>query len=191
MTRLRIPEPHEAPVGSHAILGDVAGSLGVVPNVVRLLSLGPNALTGFVGLQGALGRTLTARTRDHIALAVSEVNGCRYCLSAHSHFAARFAKLSPDDVARARKGGSSDAKEDAAVRFAKKVVELRGKVSPEDLADVRAAGYPDAQIVEIVALCAQFSMTNLINNVFDTEIDFPAVEAPRAAGMPGSAAGAT
>lgn len=40
----------------------------------------------------------------------------------------------------------------------------------------RAAGYSDANIVEIIALSAQFILTNFINNVFDTEIDFPVVD---------------
>ena len=52
----------------------------------------------------------------------------------------------------------------------------RGKVADSDLDAVRAAGYTDANIVEIIALSAQFMLTNFINNVFDTEIDFPVVD---------------
>jgi len=177
VSRIDIPEPKDAPAESQRILGAVAGSLGQVPSVIRILSLSPNALEGFASLQGALAKTLSARTRHHISLAVSEVNGCGYCLSAHSHFGSTHGKLSPDDIRRARSGSSDDPKEDAAVRFAKAVVATRGKVEAKALADVRAAGFSDANIVEIIALSAQFSLTNLINNVFDTPLDFPAVEA--------------
>jgi alkylhydroperoxidase family enzyme len=52
----------------------------------------------------------------------------------------------------------------------------RGKVSDADLAMVRAAGFSDANIVEIIALSAQYMLTNFVNNVFDTEIDFPVVD---------------
>src|SRR5947209_15813544 len=51
----------------------------------------------------------------------------------------------------------------------------RGKVSDADLKAVRDAGYTDANVMEIVALVAMYSMTNFFNNVFDPEKDFPAV----------------
>src|SRR5262249_50412416 len=125
---------------------------------------------------GALAKTLDVKTRDSIALAVSQVNSCHYCLSAHTFVATNVAKLSPQEIARNRQGTSEDVKKDAAVKFAKKVMETRGKVSEEDLAAVRQAGFTDANVVEIIALSAQFMLTNFINNVFDTPIDFPVVE---------------
>jgi alkylhydroperoxidase family enzyme len=72
-------------------------------------------------------------------------------------------------------GTSSDSKRDAAVRFAKKLLETRGKVTESDLDIVRQAGFTDANLVEIIALSVQFLFTNFINNVFDTPIDFPVV----------------
>lgn len=63
----------------------------------------------------------------------------------------------------------------AAVAFARKLTQTSGKVATADLDAVRAAGYSDANIVEIIALSAQFMLTNFVNNVFDTEIDFPMV----------------
>ena len=60
-------------------------------------------------------------------------------------------------------------------QFARKVIETRGKVSDADLKAVRDAGYTDANVVEIVALVAMYSLTNFLNNVFDPEKDFPAV----------------
>ena len=172
MSRLNILTPQQAPEQSRAILDAVASSLGVVPNVIRILSLSPNALAGFASLQAALGRTLTRRARDQIALAVSEVNGCRYCLSAHAHFSSASGSLSDAEIERARRGGSDDPKIDAAVRFATKVATTRGKVDATDLAAMRDAGYSDSDVVDVIALTAQFSMTNLVNNVFDTEPDF-------------------
>ena len=45
---------------------------------------------------------------------------------------------------------------------------------------MRQAGFTDGQIIEIIALSAQFLMTNFMNNVADTEIDFPAIEPAKA-----------
>jgi alkylhydroperoxidase family enzyme len=75
----------------------------------------------------------------------------------------------------ARKGNASEPKRDAAVQFARKVIETRGKVSEADLKSVRDAGYTDANVIEIVALAAMYSLTNFFNNVFDPEKDFAAV----------------
>lgn len=57
------------------------------------------------------------------------------------------------------------------MRFAKKVVELRGKVSAADIDVVKAAGHAEAEVLEIVVLSVQFLLTNFVNNVFDTTPD--------------------
>jgi alkylhydroperoxidase family enzyme len=75
----------------------------------------------------------------------------------------------------ARKGHVSDPKRDAAIQFARKVIETRGKVSDAELKSRPLAGYTDANVIEIVALVAMYSLTNFFNNVFDPEKDFPAV----------------
>jgi AhpD family alkylhydroperoxidase len=108
---------------------------------------------------------------------VAQVNGSDYCLSAHSYLATNFAKLSPEEIALNRKGGSKDVKAEAAVNFAVKVAELRGRVGDADIAAVRLAGYHDAQIIEIIALVAENIFTNYLNEVARTEIDFPIVRA--------------
>ena len=65
--------------------------------------------------------------------------------------------------------------------FAAKVALSRGKVSDADLATVKAAGFSEAQIVEIVAVVAENVFTNLLNNVAETDIDFPSVHSAQAA----------
>ncbi|GAA3061440.1 hypothetical protein GCM10010464_27220 [Pseudonocardia yunnanensis] len=56
------------------------------------------------------------------------------------------------------------------------MTETRGKVTDADLAAVCDAGYAEPQIAEIIALSVQFLLTNFINNVAETEIDFPEPE---------------
>lgn len=181
MSRIAIPSRGKAPAAPQPTLNAVYKQLGFVPNLHRLMSISPAGLAGWVGLQGALSKTLDIKTRDGIALAVSEANGCNYCLSAHSYVASNFAQMSPEEIALNRQGRSSDPKRGAAVQFAKKLIETRGSVADADLAAVREAGLADPQIIEIVALSAQFLLTNFMNNVADTDIDFPAVSPAEAA----------
>jgi len=61
------------------------------------------------------------------------------------------------------------------------VAKERGHVSDGDIKAVRDAGFTDAQVVEIVALVAENSFTNYLNEVAKTEIDFPVVRAAEAA----------
>ena len=177
----RIPTPatiDAAPAAAHPMLEAVKKQLGVAPNLFRLVANSPAALEGYLGMSGALAKgSLPAQTRERIALAVAQINGCNYCLSAHTYLGKNLAKLDDAEIAANRRGGSHDPKADAAVRFAAKVVRERGHVGDADLQTVRMAGYDDAQIVEIVQHAALNTWTNYINEVAKTEIDFPAVDA--------------
>ena len=182
MSRIDIPSNAEtAPSSLQSFFHIVSKRFGFVPDIYRVLSISPHALTGLIEMQTALSRALDVRTRERIALAVSEVNGCQYCVSSHSYLGYHFAKLVPEEMALNRIGRSLDPKAEAAVKFAREVTMSRGKVESNDLSVVRAAGYSDAQIVEIIALCAQFSLTNLLANVFDIHSDFPGMDDQRVA----------
>jgi len=153
-----------------------------VPNLFRVVANSPAALEGYVGLSGALGKgALPAPTRERIALAIAEINGCNYCLSAHTYIGRNLAKLDDAEMTANRSGASNDPHADAAVRFAAQVARARGHVAAADVAAVKAAGYDDAQIVEIVLHVALNTWTNYLNEVAQTEIDFPLIETRKAA----------
>lgn len=179
MSRIFTPASIEAaPAAAQPQLEAVNKQLGVVPNLFRLVANSPSALEGHLGMSGALAKgSLPAQTRERIALTVAQVNGCDYCLSAHTYLGKNLAKLSDAEIAANRHGSSLDPKAEAAVRFAVKVVRERGHVSDADVQAVRMAGYDDAQIVEIVQHVALNTWTNYINEVAKTEIDFPVVQA--------------
>jgi uncharacterized peroxidase-related enzyme len=181
MSRIAIPTRDDAPAASQPVLDAVYKQLGLVPNLHRLMSISPNVLTGFIDLQSSLAKTLDIKTRNTIALAVSEINGCGYCIAAHSYAATNFARMFPEEITLNRQGQSHDPKRAVAAAFAQSLMKAHGKVSDADLQAVRDAGYGDAQIIEIVALSAQFLLTNFINNVAQTDIDFPAIPAQQAA----------
>lgn len=182
MPRIDAPTIESAPAASQPQLAAVKKQLGVVPNMFRTIAHSPAALEGYLGLTGALAKgSLDAATRERIALAVAEFNGCNYCLAAHSYIGKNLAKLSDSEIEANRRGRSSDARADAAVIFAVKVVSTRGQVSEADLAAVRAAGLTEADIIEIIAHVALNTLTNYVNEVAATAVDFPAANALKAA----------
>ncbi len=183
MSRLPIPATvADAPAAAQPILDAVGRQFGTVPNLFRLVATSPAALQGYVALIEALGHgTLPAATRERIALAVAEINGCGYCLAAHTALGRKLARLDDAEIAANRAGTSTDPKADAAVRFAAAVTRQRGHVDDAALGAVKAAGYDDGQVIEIVLHVALNTWTNYVNEVARTEIDFPPVDSRRAA----------
>src|ERR1700755_2644665 len=104
MTRIALPTDEQIPAASRPVVDAITKQLKMTPNLFRIMALSPNALNGWAGLQGALAKTLDTKLRDGIALAVSQVNGCQYCLSAHSHVAGKMANIADDEIRRNRLG---------------------------------------------------------------------------------------
>lgn len=181
MSRIHTPATIDAsPAPAQPLLAAVKQQLGIVPNLFRVIANSPAALEGYLGLNGALAKgQLDARTRERIAIAVAELNGCDYCLSAHSYLGKHVAKLDDAELAANRDGGSPDPVSAAALRFATKVARERGHVSDQDVQAVKAAGFTDAQVIEIVVHVALNTLTNYVNEVAKTEIDFPVVTTHR------------
>jgi uncharacterized peroxidase-related enzyme len=173
MSRLSTVQPETATGRPKELLDAVKQKLGLVPNMTRTMATAPVVLDGYLQFSGALARgTLPAKTREQIALAVSQANGCDYCLAAHSTIGKAIG-LTPDQIRDSRLGTAVDGKTDALVRFARRVVDTRGRVSDADLDDVRAAGFGDAVIAEVVAHVALNVFTNYFNNAAETDLDFP------------------
>jgi uncharacterized peroxidase-related enzyme len=177
MSRINQIAPESATGRAKDLLDAVKAKLGLVPNMTRAMANAPAVLEGYLELSGALGKgKLPARTREQLALAIGQVNGCDYCVSAHSAIG-KMVGLTADQVRDSRLGTAVDPKTDTLIRFARKVVETRGQVADSDIQAVRDAGFDDGAIAEVVAHVALNVFTNYFNSVAGTDIDFPRAEA--------------
>lgn len=175
MARVSVIDPQTATGDAKALLDAVHSALGMVPNFIRVLANSPAALQAFLGLHGIAGAgVLDPLTRERIALAVAEQNGCQYCVSAHTAIG-RKAGLDADEMLANRAGRSADAKAEAALTFARALVEHSGQVSQSKFAALRAAEHSDAEIIEIITHVAMNIFTNLLGKATQVEIDFPTV----------------
>jgi uncharacterized peroxidase-related enzyme len=161
------------------LLDGVKAKLGFVPNMMATMASSPTVLEGYLNLSGALGSSLNAKLREQIALTVAEINGCRYCASAHSAIG-KMVGLDDHAVEDARLASAHDPKTDAALKFAKSLVISRGKASEAEIESAIAAGYSEKEIAEIVANVALNVFTNYFNETAGTVVDFPAIEFPLA-----------
>jgi uncharacterized peroxidase-related enzyme len=142
-------------------------------NFLHLLANSPAALSAYVACADALSQgLLTARQRELLALAIAEINGAKYCLSAHYALAKKLG-LSSDEIRAARRATSADPQTHAMLRFAQAVALQRGELSDADFQSLRQAGFSDALITEIVSNIALNIFTNYFNAVARTEVDFP------------------
>lgn len=172
----RIPPVDEslADADTLEILGLVRDKVGTVPNFIATMANSLPVVRGFLGLSQALSTgLLPAALRLKIALRVSEINKCHYCISAHTVFAGHTG-LDDAQVLNARLGVAESEKEKAALLFTRKIVIHHGAVRAEDMKEIREAGYSDAEISEIVANVILNLFTNYFNMAAETDLDFPA-----------------
>jgi uncharacterized peroxidase-related enzyme len=175
MSRIKTIDSTNANAEQTELLNAIQGQLGMVPNFLKIFANSPVALRAFLGLHGiANGGTLDALTRERIALALAQQNGCEYCVSAHTAIGKKTG-LSADEVAAARAGTSDDAQAAVAVKFARSLMEKKGEIGALELAEVRSAGYSDSDIVEIITHVGMNFLTNVLGKASQVEIDFPKV----------------
>jgi uncharacterized peroxidase-related enzyme len=175
MSRINAVDPKAATGEAKALLDAVQKQLGIIPNFIRVLAHSPKALSGFLGLYGALGGAdIDKATQERIALALAESNGCQYCVSAHTAIG-RHAGLTNDEMLLNRQGSSADARAAMAVAFAKALNDNAGEVTTAEFEAVRSSGFSDAEIVEIIAVVALNLFTNILGKSTRVDIDFPRV----------------
>lgn len=176
MPRIEPVDRRTAPESTQKLLAGVEKKLGMVPNLIATLAQSPAAAQAYLGFSQALsGGVISPQLREQIALAVGEANQCGYCLAAHSAVGSSVG-LSDDQLRDARTATSPDRKTEAALQFARRIVDKRGFVADADVEEMRTAGYQDQAIVEVVGHVALNLFTNYFNHVAETEIDFPEAE---------------
>lgn len=181
MARIPAVDPATATGETRTLLNGVQAKLGTTPNFLRVLANSPAALNAFLALHGIAEQgSLDVQTRERIALALAEQNGCEYCLSAHTAIG-RKTGLTGAEIEANRNGTSQDAKAAAAVAFARALVEHKGEVTNSEIEVVRQAGYDDAEIVEIIVHVGMNLLTNILGKASRVEIDFPKVQLQQAA----------
>jgi uncharacterized peroxidase-related enzyme len=142
---------------------------GFVPDVVRALAVRPDVAAAQGQLRDSLigSSSLGRRRADLIALAVSGINDCEYCGTAHAGMMIERGEMSREEAAvafkdwRALELGEEDV---AMLEFAEKLTFQPAEVEAADIEALRAAGFEDRGIYEIVLLAAYRNFINRVND---------------------------
>lgn len=172
MTEFTIHTPQTAPEGSRDVLEQFQKKNGFVPNFLAMLAESPAALKAYLQLSELMGQTAFTETeRQVLFLAVSALNGCDYCVSAHSTLAA-MNKVEAEVITALRDGEPiDDPKLEELRRFAEEMVEKRGWVSEERVQQFLNAGYSKEQLLEVILALSMKTLSNYANHQFDTPLD--------------------
>ena len=172
MSNFTVPIRGEVSENNQAIFDNLQKGLGFLPNLYAYFAKNETALGDYLGLQNRKS-TLKAKEREVINLVTSQINGCRYCQSAHTVLG-KMNGFTDEQIIELRKGSASfDPKLDALVKFSASVVENRGKATVESKEAFFAAGYTEANLIDVVIVVGDKTIMNFIHNLTELPIDFP------------------
>ncbi len=139
--------------------------IGFVPNVLRAYAFDPAKLKTFIDMVDDLmlgDSGISKLEREMIAVAVSAVNHCHYCLTAHGA-AVRQRSKDPELgelIAQNYRAGDLPKKQMAMLDFAVKLTETPAKMVAADRQTLRDAGFSDRDIWDIAATASFYNMSN-------------------------------
>jgi uncharacterized peroxidase-related enzyme len=172
MSTFTVPTRGEVSENNQAIFDNLKKGLGFVPNLYAYFAKNETALGDYLAFQNRKS-TLKAKEREVINLVTSQINGCRYCQSAHTVLG-KMNGFTDGQVIEIRLGAASfDSKIDALAKLTKAIVEGKGKVKQEVKDNFFAAGYNEANLIDAVIVVGDKVISNYIHNLTGFEIDFP------------------
>jgi len=176
MSRLKSIDRNHPSGEAKELLERVQEECGGTSNLMRALANSPKTLGSYISFDTKLvSGVLEKKLHDQIALVVAEAHRCEYCLSPHIRLARRTG-LSPEQTTGGRDLNPSNPRTEAALRFARRIVDSRGQVSDSQFQAVRQRGYNDSEITEIVSRVAVNILANHFNNVNQPAVDFAKAE---------------
>ncbi|MBA4197183.1 MAG: alkylhydroperoxidase [Chitinophaga sp.] len=171
-----VPTKAEVSATNQTIFDGLQKNLGFVPNLYAYFAKNDTALADYLALQNRKS-TLRAKEREVINLITSQINGCRYCQSAHTVIG-KMNGFSDEQIIELRNGYASfDSKLDALVKFTASVVTNRGRATEATKEAFFAAGYTEANLIDVVIVVGDKIISNYLHNLTEFEIDFPLAEA--------------
>lgn len=171
MTTFTVPAREEVSAANQAIFDNLGQALGFVPNLYAFFAHGETALADYLALQNRRN-SLRAKEREIINLVVSQVNGCEYCLAAHTAIG-KMQGFTPEQIIEIRRAEISfDPKFDALAKFVKATAEERGKPGAAATEKLLAAGYTTRNLVDIVIVIGDKIISNYLHSITQIPIDW-------------------
>ena len=172
MTNYTAYTVESAPEASKPILETVKRKLRFVPNLMATMAESPVMVESYLTLMGLFDKTnLSPTEREIILMTNNRLNGCTYCMAAHS----TVAKMSgvDEDVIQALRNGSpiNDSKLEALRTFAVIIHETHGRPTDEQIEALFAAGYTKETILEVIVGTSLKVLSNYTTPITKPDVD--------------------
>lgn len=172
ITALDLPMVDPLPPATQKYFDICQDKLGMIPNVLQAHAFDIDKLNAFTALYNDLmlgDSALSKLEREMIAVVVSSVNKCFYCLTAHG---AAVRQLSGDPklgemMVMNWRVADLDARQTVMLVFAEKVTKASAEIVEEDRAALREVGFTDRDIWDIANVAAFFNMSNRVASSID------------------------
>lgn len=175
MATFNVPTREQVTEVNQGIFDNLKGQLGFVPNLYATYALSTNALSNYLTFAGSK-TSLNNKEKEVVNLAVSEVNGCMYCLAAHTAIG-KMNGFTDAQILELRAGiATFDPSYNVLAALAKNVTENRGKATATAVDAFLAAGYTQENLIDAIVLVGEKTISNYIHNTTQVPVDFPAAQ---------------
>lgn len=175
MSLFNVPKREEVSSNNQEIFDSLEKAVGFVPNLFATYAHSENALGNYLNLSNAK-TSLKTKEKEAVNLAVSQVNNCLYCLSAHTAIS-KMNGFTDEQIAELRAGYASfDNKLDALAKLAKNITENRGATDTLVLENFFEAGWTKENLIDTIVLVGDKTISNYINNTTEIPVDFPVAQ---------------
>ncbi|TYA74003.1 carboxymuconolactone decarboxylase family protein [Seonamhaeicola marinus] len=175
MSTFNVLKREEVSENNQAIFDNLEKAVGFVPNLYATYAHSNTALENYLNFANAK-TSLSAKEKEVVNLAVSEVNKCIYCLSAHTAIG-KMNGFTDEQILELRAGRASfDTKLNALAQFAKNVTENRGKTDASVLENFLNAGYSKGSVIDVISLVGDKTISNYVHSTTQVPVDFPVAQ---------------
>ena len=172
MSTFKTHSLESAPEAAKPLLEAAQNTYGFVPNLLSTMAESPALLEGYMTLAEVFGKgNLSETERQIILMTNNRLNGCIYCMAAHTTIS-QMAGV-PADIIEALRNNSPilDKKLEALRRFTTVINKTRGWPDNGDIEAFLDAGYDRGAVLEVILGTSLKLMSNYTNHIAETELD--------------------
>ena len=174
---IQVPTRNQVDAKAQGIFDNLQKQLGTVPNLYAAIGYSGDALANFLAFSGqAGGDSFTQKEKEAIDLAVSEVNGCTYCLAAHTALG-KMAGYSEEETIALRALTIEDPRLRAITQLAAGIAQNKGKVTDELIQAFFNQGFAEKDLINLLSAVTAITFTNYAHGLTKVAVDFPQAKA--------------
>ena len=175
MSTFNVPKREEVSPANQVIFDQLEKAVGFVPNLYATYAYSENALANYLALNNAKS-SLKAKEKEVVNLAVSEVNNCVYCLSAHTAIG-KMNGFTEEQILELRAGYASfDNRLDALAKLSRNITKNRGNIDQHVLDNFFANGWTKENLIDTIVMVGDKTISNYLHKATQVAVDFPVAQ---------------